>query len=472
MTRIAQSARITLKGFEREGVDHNSPLEDQCALVYKAARHYATVNGFEPWVHTGPHGPVQGVKGPMVMKRLVSDLFSRADEHQLGLMNGYINQVLRKTDAAVCVYQPHGKDERPVWFIADRMPAHLTVVALNQVKKSDVSPAHRDPWRDKVEARLTPEEAGENLEPGEVSVTFKEPQLELPPRAESLREHLEAAASRHSEIIERVFEIVTASAVPMHAREVHTLYGGDDVIELTTIRKALKELEKTGRLFTRLEENSERLVRGGGSFPRGKRVDLFWPASPVPVRDRLPDGIEPYKAAQDWDNERKNARMAAADRVLETMTRIYPAHEKPRTVPRIAEAAGLEVELTRSILNEFIEMGLVYRGERNTSQYYLSDSRRKPDEEPELTAEEETQYLEETPASEGGLAPEPAMKPGEVRAQINTLLDKLTGDVFQVTDLENRIRQLEAENRGLADENRRLRDAVGSLKAAIASLGD
>lgn len=468
MATVASAARIRLTGLDTEGIDHESPLEDQVVLVYRAVSHYATVNNWASYNHRG----VQGRAGKLVMKRIQAELFPKAGRAQLDKLNGLINQVLRKTDAAVCVVHPHGRDETPTWFIADRMPAHIVVVALSHAKNQDSYDATK-PRSDKEakiawhEGRLTPEEAGENMEPGEVTVTRRTPEELEQIRLNALAEQRQRVSDAHQAAVRRIIELVREHQ-PVTVMDVaHLLAGEEHAIQHhTTIRDVLRETEAAGEVVSRVETDTEALVRGGGSMPKGRRV-LLWGMSPgpVPTRTSLPEGIEPYRAAADWSETKKRERDGWCDIVLEALS--YTGTQKdrpPRLVKDLRKRTGLTREQITIALDRLISLELV---EKRNSRYYLFNKK------PAVTA---TNPVQEPDAVDTVQATEPATPaPARVTqgddtdliAQAHAILDKLALANGEPAELE----ELRRENERLNGEVARLGRVVTSLRAALTDLG-
>jgi hypothetical protein len=383
MATIGSAAHIKLKGFDKEGIDSRSPLEDQTVLTYKAARHYAQVNGFERYVHRG----VPGVKGPMVMKRITDTLFEdEPDKDERSKINGLVLQVLRKTDAAVCVKRPADGDREtvPEWFIADKMPSNITIVALNHKNREPI-PQAKPLVPTRTEQRLTAHEAGEDREPSEVTVKQGEPKTkqEIPQATlDAFKERHEQLAREHRSFVERCFEVVRDHQ-PFSALDVRTVLQAEGLTseDSSAVRGALRELEDAGRVVKRKEEDSERLVRGGGSMPKGGRVHLYGLApGPVPLRTAMPAGAKVYRAAQDWDNDRRQQVDAYADKILDALNRkVERGGQRPRSRGKLMDAAGLDPEQFDRGIAHLLKLELVYE---NNYCYFLTerrhDSTRKP----------------------------------------------------------------------------------------------
>lgn len=375
MGTVASTARIKLTGFNTEGVDAYSPLEDQVALTYRAAYHFASANGFKPHTHRG----VAGRAGPMVMKRITDSLFDHADKDVRDKLNGLISQVLRKCDAAVCIVHPADRETMPTWFVANKMPPNLTIVALSHAHNDRKPP--REPNRlipTHTEQRLTAQEAGENMPPGEVTVKQTEPKRQLTPeeRVAPIRDRIDAVVEEHKRFLEELFRLIAAHT-PVSAPDLKHLMGRADS-DSSAITGSVKELADAGRIVGRLEEDDERRIRGGGELPKGKRVMLWAPApGPVPKRTKLPEGVPPMRGAKTWAEDYKKELDSWCDKVLEELAKSYPKHEnRPRSAGRLSEVTGLTLEQTKSAIERLAKLELIYDNGHYT--YYLAERRRGP----------------------------------------------------------------------------------------------
>lgn len=462
MPTIASQARIKLHGLDTEGINENSPLEDQVVLTYRALSHYANLNRWEPHTHRGKSGR----KGHVVMKWITQTLFSCDTEDEQSRLNGLINQVLRKTDAAVCIKHPEGRGDTPTWFVADSMPNNLVIVALSHAKGKP-TPAGTDTGagtnrfdqeRTRIENKLTPQEAGEHLPPGEVTVT----QAQKNAVPENLKEHVDNVSREHARLREAILETFELVGLPLTALDAAQLQPTEYGESAT--RGTVLELEQEGKLVSRIETFEEAKVRGGGSSPRGRRMHLFYPApGPVPERIRLPDGIEPYRPASEWSRQRAQRLDGICEQILEELSKGHArgakGNDRPaRTAPKLARLLSLTEDETRQALDRLIQLKLVYV---RRYQYFLMDrkrSARKPQEEP-------------PPAQEPQEEPQQT-QPSESRAELVNQLVAIAQRIVNETDADSadKIKELESEVERLTGENAKLHSQVTALKAAIATM--
>lgn len=458
--------------------DHTSPIEDQAVAVYNAARRLAQTNGFKPHTHKGPMGTVEGVAGPMVLSRLVRQLFPAYNEDEFKTVYSIINQALRKTDSMVCLRRPAGDPQHrdpkdlPIWFIRDKMPGNLVVVTLAQAKKSaDVTqqPSHFDEekYLTKRERRLPAETVGEDLPPGEVTVTQTRSNEE---RVAPLKSHHEKLRAERQRLRDRVIEEIQTSPVPMTTAELTVLVNQSEgwAYHKSTYRDLVRSLTDGGVLVQRAETPEEALVRGGGAPPKATRPKLLWPApGPVPVRTELPAGTEPAKPAQYWDDVKREQREADMAAVLDYIKN-HTRDQRRRT--HLINALGITDERLDTALRHLTQDGSIYV---NQGRYYLTrDSGKVPATESDksLPTENNTVTVQTTPSpiavtdgDQGNL--ELVLN---LAAKLGVQLPK--GDEAKTRELETTVRGLTDQVADLVSENTRLREQVKALKAAIATL--
>lgn len=476
-----------------KGVTHRSPIEDQVQEVYVAAHKLAIAKGFKPYTHDGPHGPVKGLSGPMVLKQLVKQLFPGYDDVSFQTAYSIINQALRRTDGAVCIKQPRnagfdqetGKpmNERdlPVWFIADKMPKNLVIVTTGVARKSadhSQEPAFsEDRFLTKREKRLHESEVERPASPVEVSFVVpgeKSDAARL--REEALAAQRDRNRRAHEEFLERVLLEIQTQKQPVTALDLQTIINRDDQAdwEKTTIRGALQKLEKRGVIVSRKETPEEALVRGGGHMPKATRPLLWWPApGPVPQRTALPDGIQPARSAADIAQELSLRNRQQEDLVLAIMrTKGSKTEMPPRTVGRITELA--EGRMTRDeikgALHRLEQQGKVYKSETN-GKWYLVENKRNESETQTPAADwsQENQTLPPAP-EEVTVQTTPTAPPADddnLRIVLD-LADRL-GVTLPKGD-DGRVAELESERDELLQRNRKLEEQVKALKAAISAL--
>jgi len=301
MASIASQARINLGSFRGDrSVDEDSPLEDQVALVHQAALHYAKANHFDRI--TNVHK--SGLQGQLVMSQVVGSLFPRVSGDDLKTLRSLIYQVLRNTRSAVCVF--HSADTTPTWWISETEPKNLTVaVAYAKNRGARTSMAQTE-----TERKLTPEEAGETVEPGPVTVSQRNP-------AEHLKGQQHVIAERHQRLLKRILEEIATNPQPLSSNDLHAILSEETgMVSTTTFSSATAKLVEAGELVFRKETADEARVRGGGEMPLATRPRLYAIApGPVPTRTAIPDGVTASPSAREIHDrsaaERQAARTAA-----------------------------------------------------------------------------------------------------------------------------------------------------------------
>lgn len=477
MTRIGQAARIVFQGYEAQGVDHESPLEDQCQYVYQAISRYAEVNH---WPRTTYHGH-RGHTGSMIMKRIVEDLFPHAGRDELERINGLVNQVLRKTYAAVCVKRPQAKGETPTWFVNEKMPDNLVIVALSHKNKKSTGPFDENTYLSSRERKLTAEEAGETQEPREVTVTTTtkdDKQVSgATSDADGFERYRRTIADLVNERLEELYEHIATAPVPLLATELSEISG----VNLRITREVVAKLEKLGRIVKRHEDDDERRLRGGGKLPAGRASAILAPApGPVPKRTQLPKGIKPMTPMSEHQAKRVNAEKADDQKVLEFLQNRHGADSQIRTVGKIAERLGMEKERAAASLARLESHGVAYKNHGHHWSVKPAQQRQRhsqteweeaaappitePEPEPEPTPEPETAPEPEKKAEFVTATADVSVEDYKVLQEIKALAEKLVGgDKARVEELEQQVNRLE-------DENKRLRDAVAGLKQALTAM--
>lgn len=456
MARVGSAARIKFQGIDTQGVDEFSPLEDKCVLVYRAARRYAEVNGFAPYVHRG----VPGVRGKMVMSHLVRDLFPNMSKDDAEITNGLINQVLRKTDAAVCVKRPKDRGDVAEWFVADRMPENIVIVALSHARKGpgEAVPRSFDEkhFMTRNEMKLRPEEV--EREPGEVVVTKTQDEAPVARTPDVLQDLHEERRRWRAEMKQRVLEEVCTNPVPLSVHDV-TFYLNEAGYEISdsTVRGLLNELTDEGKLVSRIETEQEKVVRGGGRPPAARRKALWSEApGPVPVRTRLPDRVPPATPMAQHREDRVMDKNRTREVIMEAIR-----HKETQTTGKIAEATGYSREHVRNLLKELMDEGLVYS---DRGAFRLARRRR-------TVVEPQTEVV---PVSTPETSQTPEKSTNSTSVDIaNPLVGRIVSLVQELAatgDASLEVESLQKENDQLREENERLKRAVAGLNQALAAL--
>lgn len=351
MVKLSDVARIMLDGMDTR-VDESSSLPEQAALVYEAARRFARAQGF-PEVNYLNQYP--GYEGPLVMKRLVTDLFPHANREKLDAISSSVNQVLRRSVAARCTHRPapNEKSSSPVWFIALEPPANMADIALGAATLNH----HPSPGQlTYAERRLTEHEAGEDREPAEVVISTA-----------IIKESDQTELDRDNVI----FEEVATSPLPVTVTELAEITG----IQRWRVNTSVSRLVANGRLFSRMETEEEGLVRtGGNGKPRARRPRLFWPSEPVPTREALPSGAAVQRSSREWTDRRRELNRHDEQLILDYLVR-PPAGG--RSTGKISRAVDIEHHRTKRLLDSMTENG-VLRLSKPAGLYYLATDPQRP----------------------------------------------------------------------------------------------
>lgn len=525
MATVGDQVRIRVEGSRL--VDAHSPLEMQVQEVYKAAHRIALGSGFKPHVHHGPYGARQGRMGNMVLSNLVKQVLQNFDnDDHFKKVYGLINQVLRKTDAAVCLRQPKHRAagtpvrqaDLPLWFVADQLPENIVVVALSYSKTSagirpyDSSEFDEDAFLTPREKRLADEEVKRDTgEPVRVTTLGPEPHTSpnpdpdpdpdpAPAPAEPTEQpgpgrgaHLKArhatAAKERERLAQRVFEEVQTSPVPLTARDLTEVINNElgTKWSLSVFRDLMHEMLDDGRVVSRLENINERAVRGGGSLPKGRAMLLYWPApGPVPERTQLPSGVEPYRAAQGWVEGRETLLEDDAKLVEKALWASGYKHQI-RTRGQISRETGLTVSRVSVILDKLLEENVVYQ---NKNMFFVSERAMKHGpksktevtpkhtDTPGFTPEPEDVIVQPTPPQ---TPPEPVTHsappapPADEDRNLQLVLelaDRLGVDLpAQDTETDPRdVDELESQLSEAQETIAKLRRQVSALKQAISNM--
>jgi len=476
MPTVGDTARVRVTGTR--GVTHESPIQDIVKAVYDAAYRYAKDSRFEPYVHHGPRGTRHGLAGPLVMKRLVSQVLPGTPDDKLNTIYGVVIQALKKTDSAVCVKMPahrHSgsdsgplkREQMPVWFVNHKIAGNIVPVVLAQAGKS--ADQNRTPVFSERDF-LTPREKrlheSEVERPaGEVKVTRTAEERVLP-----LKPFQDEMMKQHESFVKRVLEEIQTQPVSVSATDLVTIINRDDKTSwnTSTVRNALTKLEKRGQIVKRKETLEEAKLRGGGDPPKATRPMLYASApGPVPVRTQLPDGIEPIQSAKAYADKASKALQADRDAILEALK--VRSINSPRTVAQIANAAGLPFDRAKTALKSLEADGQVYQ---NHSSWFPSFVRQNPrgatPEKSVLPPTTEVNMVVPTASNQ------PMPDTDENLRIVLTLAEKLgvtlpTGDT---SELEAERDALRTANVDLTGQVEKLTHQVSALKAAIAALGD
>lgn len=421
MAKLSDVARITLDGLDST-VDHTSSLAEQATLVYEAARRFAQTQRFQKIVYLNQY---PGYEGPLVMKRLVEDLFPLAPRDKRDAINTSVNAVLRASMAAKCTRRPTPNDRTssPMWFIADHLPEDLMSVANGVQTK-----AHRaHDALTETERKLTPHEAGEDRLPAPIEVTVAKKA---------------APVTADNRADEMVFEEIATASVPVTVTELAQITG----LRRWSVNESVSRLIRAGRIFSRIESDDEGVVRTGGSGkPRAKHPRLFWPSEPVPIRTTLPLGSVPLTSSQEWSDRLKQLREEDEKRILEYLVR--PPNNS-RTSGKIARAVGIEMERCRWLLDELVSRRSLRKA--TSGFYYL------------ITDPVRTRTVAPKAPPPPPLRPAPLAPVTEAANAIEQLVSRLADE--RNAELQREADRLRAELTNVRNERNALQDTLNKIR--------
>lgn len=262
----------------------------------------------------------------------VKRLWPTLDNEDRVALEKRIYAILRAHDLAVCVQ----RKDPPVWRVAMTW------------KLSDVKPIVNVFKMTRAEKRVTPEEAGETLAPGTVTVTKKEDQSMA--NIDPLREHHQKLQEERDTRREIILEMLNEYQQPLVVDEItHLLFDSD----VSTIRKDLQFLVANGKVFSRRETAEERMTRFGGEKAYARKALLYSTTDPVPTRTARAV-VDGYVA--------ERADRVRAMRTPEINNRLYCKLSKMGsrarfTVQDLSGKTGVQREATRSRVVGLVEAG-------------------------------------------------------------------------------------------------------------------
>jgi hypothetical protein len=295
-----------------------SPLEDKVAYVHYLMRMRAI--GQEVARHNG----VVGRRVKLALKPMIRDAFPMP-EAQLEHLSSDIRQVLKKIGAAVCI--SHGAHETPVWFVADEIGKDYVAVSRWVATRSAGTREGLKPTR--AELRVTPTEAGEDRQPAPVEVRqAPETTTKDTPMAPQTPEFLAKIAKDYQTTQREAFIDLVKQAFKELESDVLSGYEIAEYLapvtgsQVGSIRGRVRELEKMGVLYKRLETNDEQRAR----FP-GRETGSFGGA-PAALYALSKEALKQRHVAQHAATYPRNGRPAlAADEPAIDLTEATPIHD-------------------------------------------------------------------------------------------------------------------------------------------------
>lgn len=491
MAKLRDLTRVTVNG-KRPVLDPHATLEEQTRAVHSALLVWARING-------GTTYRLEGHAGVKAHLNLTSVVRIMSVDMEAGLrtrLQNAISQVLRRTGAAVCLHRHNAaKNEDPVWFVAFQLPENLVIISHYVASRSagvSSSPpgfAEKD-FLSPRERKLLPDEVGENLPAGEVTVTKRQLNLTDEDRAHKAAKAKEIFADRHeenrrkrAELTEQVYEFIATAPVTMTHPELAVLFNREMDTEWhkTTFRNVLRDLEDAGRIASHKETADERLVRGGGHTVKATSPKIYHLPGEDTPRTRLPKGIEPLKSSEQWAADKKKERRSVEDLVFKAMdvpNTPGSGHGAPRTPHMIARAADISDREALEALERLVACGRVFY--HPTVHYYAPMTRVRqstidkysgqpmlPEPETELEPEVHTgtSAMPQAPLPQAVVGLSPARQ-DKVAGIMEAVLDLAQGPADQSDEVET----LRQENIELKREVDRLGAAVQGLRQTLEAL--
>jgi hypothetical protein len=394
-------------------------LREKAWMVWKAVRRDIDGGVLKP---IGQQAFTDGGHGLLVqtsLRKYVRTLWPSIHAVDLETFSAPIYSYLRATENARCV-NPQGKPA-PLWLVREEW---------NPVQTVQVAVGHHEPTEvERAEARLTPEEVGEDREPAPVAVRREAPVTPTDERNENVELCVYA--------VEQYDQPVTAAEV-----------AEDTGLHQTTCLKALQLATEHKRLFMRYETTEERRLRWNGR-PKGTPSYLFSNKNPVPERtQQVVVGIplEPLAYEDEYRTEDLIARMRARTKA--------DIPSRWRTLDQWMEYLG-EAERERHRLSNMMsrmvnEGHLESRGNRSNRQFRALVP--KVTQSPVTIVPEMPGGMDTTEPVE----PKPVMDMSvkEYREHQGTLTSP---------ELRERVAELEHKLAEAERENTRLKAAIGAL---------
>lgn len=265
-------------------------------------------------------------------RRHVKRLWPMLEDEERRSFEKRVYSILNAMGVATCVQ----KKSPTIWWVTATWPTQVQITNIRSFYRPS-----------RTEMRLTPEEAGETLPPGEVTVRKKEPEVinsaiqELHKQKQLDREARRLALAQYLEEHDE----------PLTVDELAALVNWDP----STVRKDLQFLEENGLVVSRSETSDERILRYGGERAYARRALLYSLHSPVPPRTKriVVDGVVPERA------ERAPAMNPddINDFIARKLVKFSP--RKKFTSQELASAAHVTREAARVRLNKLVEAQVV-----------------------------------------------------------------------------------------------------------------
>lgn len=273
---------------------------------------------------------------------------STASPEKIEAFSRPIYAYLYATENARC-QSPNSRP--PVWVISGTWQG-------GYAPRREESP--RELQQRRAEAKITPQEAGEDREPAPVVIRKRKVTTTTTETttAEASSASLEALNAihrsrrdRHDEMRENAYLSVATNSQPLVAQEVAAELG----ISSGSARDMLHELEAAGRIFSRSETADERHLRAGGSIKAIPAL-LYSTVEPVPPRT-IRRAVEGYLLTPSPTQSHANSKQL--DYEFFDAIRSY-IRNGTFTVADIAKRVNASSEAVRSRLRSLLDEKLVH----------------------------------------------------------------------------------------------------------------
>jgi hypothetical protein len=336
---------------------------------------------------------------------------------------------LRQTTIARCV-RPTSP---PVWHVSAtwKTPSQTAVVIPVRT--------YRAYQPTSTERRLTPEEVGEHLPVAPVTIKRKDDMSAAATAPEATESDV-----RKELIIELISDYQKQFGEPLESREIAHATS----IEISSVRKELKALVETGKLYSRIETIEERKARYGGEQPRAMPSTLYSTRKQVPERKtwELVPGVK--RTAQN------NVTTLSSAEVEWRLARLFAKLGAKAKVDSqcVTEKARIPLNTVRSRLRVLCEEGyLKQAGFKNQRQQYQVLDKEKLLERLNYRNQDEPMPKPDEPVIQPPAPPQPA-EPTPTLQPHSDGPPSLEEKIVAVLDDNERLRQRVAELEAYVEE--------------------
>lgn len=341
MTRLGDMARITTRGRG----DSPDSLEEKTWLIYTRLRGEATANG-----RPSPYEGVAGYQWRGALKRIISSVYPEMemlDDLEKEAFTRPIYAALKATGNAVCLVRGV-RGEASIWWVRKDFN-NATLVQVPTPRPTTGASKERD----RLEAKVTPTEAGEDREPAPVQVRQVE----------------------GTSMTSKVVKALKSTAQPLTPLEITVALGIEPYIKdgkqqvSSSVKDELTKLLEVGQVHRRYETPGERAIRAGlepGRIPTGRFGFLYSVKNPVPMRTAriAVQGVELNVPELPQDAGAKNGARLREQRNSEVLDVICAAgvRRKAITIADIAKKLGCGRGRVEDAVKDLLAAGVIHEG--------------------------------------------------------------------------------------------------------------